>query len=129
MENTQIRKVLVFGTFDNLHEGHLYFLSEAKKFGDLYVSVSSDESALQRKGRQPIHNVKERMEAIKDLGIISGINEGDKTLNNWTAIKEFKPDIIAVGFDQYGLKTALADIAGKFGFDIKVISKKDDTIS
>ncbi|MES2059655.1 MAG: adenylyltransferase/cytidyltransferase family protein [Patescibacteria group bacterium] len=119
-------KILVFGTFGKLHEGHLYFLTEAKKLGDLYVSVSSDESALQRKGKNPIHNIKERIEAIKKLGIAEDVAEGDKTLNSWTAIKEWQPNIICVGFDQYGLKTALADIAGKFGFDIKVISQKDN---
>jgi FAD synthetase len=124
MENAQAKKVLVFGTFDKLHDGHLYFLNEAKKFGDLYVSVSSDESALQRKGKNPIHNVRERIEAIKALGIAKDVSEGDKTLNSWTAIKEVKPDVIALGFDQYGLKTALADIQSKFGFDIKVISQK-----
>lgn len=127
MENVQAKKVLVFGTFDGLHEGHHFFLNEAKKLGDLYVSVSSDESALQRKGKNPMHNVKERVEAIKALGIAKDVSEGDKTLNNWTAIKEVMPNIIALGFDQYGLKTALADIQSKFGFDIKVISKMENT--
>ncbi len=124
------KKVLVFGTFDLLHEGHLYFLNEAEKLategGSLYVSVSSDESAIQRKGKNPIHSANERVEAIKRLRIATDVKEGDKTLNNWTAIKEWKPDVIALGYDQYGLKTVLADIQNKFGFDIQVIGKKDD---
>lgn len=119
----QTKKVLVFGTFDGVHPGHLHFLNEAKKLGDLYVSVSSDESALQRKGKQPIHNLKERIVAIKDLNVAVDVLEGDKTLNDWVAIKIVKPDIIALGFDQYGLKTALADIRSKFKFDIQVINK------
>lgn len=118
-------KVLVFGTFDGLHEGHLHFLSEANKLGELYVSVSSDESALQRKGKNPIRNVNERIEAIQRLDIAIDVSGGDKTLNNWTSIKVVKPDVIALGFDQYGLKTVLADIQAEFGFQIKVISKKE----
>jgi cytidyltransferase-like protein len=119
----QTKKVLVFGTFDGIHPGHLFFLNESRKLGNLYVSVSSDESALQRKGKSPIHNIKERMTAIQDLNIVDEVLEGDKTLNEWLAIKIVKPDIIALGFDQYGLKTALADIRNKFGFDIKVMKE------
>ncbi len=128
MENAQKHKVLVFGTFDSLHPGHLFFLSEAKKLGDLYVSVSSDESATQRKGKKPTLNAAERVEAIQKLGIAVEAKEGDKTLNNWTAIKEWRPNIIALGFDQFGLKTALADIQTECNFEIKVISEKQDEI-
>lgn len=117
-------KVLVFGTFDGIHPGHIHFLKEAKKLGDLYISVSSNESALQRKGKHPIQNVKQRIEALEQLGVATKVSEGDKTLNDWTAIKEIKPSTIALGFDQYGLKTALADIQEKFSFDIKIISHK-----
>lgn len=119
----QIKKVLVFGTFDGVHPGHLYFLNEAKKLGDLYVSVSSDESALQRKGRSPIHNLKDRVEAIRQLNIAVDVLNGDKTLNEWSVLKIVNPDIIALGHDQYGLKTSLADIRSKFKFDIQVINK------
>lgn len=124
MQKTQpTKKVLVFGTFDHLHPGHLFFLSEAKRLGDLYVSVSSDESALQRKGKSPANNIEERIRAIKALRITTDVLEGDKTLNEWSVLKMVKPDIIALGFDQYGLKTALQDIRNKFGFDIQVMTK------
>jgi len=36
--------VLVFGTFDGLHDGHRFFLTEARKLGDrLIASVATDE--------------------------------------------------------------------------------------
>lgn len=117
-DSQSIKKVLVFGTFDNLHPGHLYFLNEARKLGELYVSVSSDESAFQRKGRHPLQNTKQRIEAIERLGITARVTEGDKTLNSWTDLKAVRPDIIALGHDQYGLKTALLDIQSKFNFEI-----------
>lgn len=117
------KKVLVFGTFDRLHPGHLFFLSEAKKLGDLYVSVSTDESATQRKGKNPINDMKERVAAIKALHIATDVLEGDKTLNEWSVLKKIKPDIIALGFDQYGLKTALQDIRSEFGFEIHIMNK------
>lgn len=128
MQKAQTPTVLAFGTFDGLHHGHLFFLSEAKKLGDLHVSVSSNESAAQRKGRQPKHSVNERVDAVKALGIASWVKGGDTTLNNWTAVKEVRPDIIAVGYDQFGLKTVLADIQAEYRFEIKVIGKKDEEI-
>ncbi len=123
------KNVLVFGTFDGIHPGHLSFFNQARELGDLYVSVSSDESALQRKGRSPIHNLKDRVEAIKKLNIATQVLEGDKTLNEWTVLKIVEPDIIALGFDQYGLKTALADIRSKFGFDVQVMNKSSEVLS
>lgn len=120
------KKVLVFGTFDLLHPGHHYFLGEAKKLGDLYISVSSDESALQRKGRSPKHNIKERIDAIKKLNLAVDVLEGDKTLNEWSVLKIVNPNIIVLGHDQYGLKTALLDIQNKYKFDIKVMNKYEE---
>jgi len=116
------KKVLVFGTFDNLHPGHMFFLSEARKLGDLYVSVASNESVAQRKKRDPKQNMSERIEGVKKTGLAQDVLPGDKTLNEWTALKIVKPDIVVVGFDQFGLKTALQDIQSKFNFEIVKIA-------
>ncbi|MFA6050131.1 MAG: adenylyltransferase/cytidyltransferase family protein [Candidatus Paceibacterota bacterium] len=120
------KKVLVFGTFDNLHHGHTFFLSEAKKLGDLYVSVASNESVAQRKKRDPKQDILERIEGVRKTGLAQDVLPGDKTLNEWTALKIVQPNIIAVGFDQFGLKTALQDIQNKYGFEIVKISKFDE---
>ena len=46
-----MKKVLTYGTFDMLHEGHINILRRAKQFGDyLVVAVSTDEfNALKKK--------------------------------------------------------------------------------
>ena len=31
--------VMTFGTFDHLHPGHIYYLSEARKYGDYLITV------------------------------------------------------------------------------------------
>ena len=38
------KKVLVSGCYDLLHGGHIAFFKEAAGYGDLYVSVGSDEN-------------------------------------------------------------------------------------
>jgi len=48
------KKVLVFGTFDGLHEGHKNFFKQAREFGDfLVVVVGRDSTIVKTKGRPP----------------------------------------------------------------------------
>ena len=93
-------KVLVFGSFDLLHEGHKHFFNEAKKLGNtLYVVVARDSSIKSFKGHESNFNENERVEHIKKLGIVDDVRfgyDGDK----WKVIEEIKPDIIALGYDQ-----------------------------
>ena len=56
-----MKKVMVFGSFDILHQGHLYFLNEARRFGEeLIVVIARDETILKVKGHKPKYNEKER---------------------------------------------------------------------
>ena len=93
-------KVLVFGSFDLLHEGHKHFFNEAKKLGNtLYVVVARDSSIKSFKGHESNFNEDVRVEHIKKLEIVDDVRlgyEGDK----WKIIEEIKPDIIALGYDQ-----------------------------
>ncbi|MEI6478694.1 MAG: adenylyltransferase/cytidyltransferase family protein [bacterium] len=121
------KTILAFGTFDIIHPGHLHFLKEAKKLGDLVISVASDESVVARKIKRPSKNTKERIKEIKALGISNRIIKGDTKLNNWSVIKKIVPDIIAIGYDQTELQKALKKIKKEFGFkfSIKKISSKE----
>jgi FAD synthetase len=47
-------RVIAFGVFDGLHEGHRHFLREARKLGGrLTVAVAHDEAVVMLKGRRP----------------------------------------------------------------------------
>ena len=47
-------KVMVFGTFDGLHPGHLSYFKQARKYGDYLIAiVALDENVLQFKGHRP----------------------------------------------------------------------------
>jgi FAD synthetase len=93
-------KVMVFGTFDVLHPGHLHFLKEAKALGDfLVVSVSRDENAKRNKGCAPVFAEKDRLEIIKSLKMVDKAVLGGRT-NYVKHILREKPDIIALGYDQ-----------------------------
>ena len=54
-------KVFVTGFFDLLNSGHVSFLKEAARYGDLYVGVGSDSTFRELKGRQPVCSDQERL--------------------------------------------------------------------
>lgn len=54
------KKVLVVGFFDMFHSGHVEFFRRASQYGDLYVSVATDENSIVNKNKKPIYTEEER---------------------------------------------------------------------
>ena len=104
-----MKPVMCAGTFDIIHPGHLYFLSEAKKYGDkLIVVVARDETSEKVKGKKPQRNERERLEQIRMLEIVDVAVLG-KQGNIFDIIGEIKPSVICLGYDQKVLKQDLED--------------------
>lgn len=93
-----MKKVLVAGTFDILHLGHLYFFKEAKKYGDKLIVVIGSDKITKRNGKKIIHAQKERAELVKSLRMVDEIYFGGIKIVN--SIKKIKPDVVCVGYDQ-----------------------------
>lgn len=87
-------KVLTIGTFDLLHFGHIAFLQECKKLGDLTVGVNTDLFAESFK-RRPIMSQAERFHALYQLGYDVMLNESAGR----SLIELTRPDLLAVGSD------------------------------
>lgn len=94
-----MKKVMAFGTFDILHKGHLYFLKNAKRFGELTVVISRDKTVKDLKNKKPVNDEKKRLENIKKLKIAHKVVLG-YIKNKYRIIQETKPDIICLGYDQ-----------------------------
>jgi len=82
------------GVFDILHLGHVKYLEEAKKLGDiLIVGVNTDKSVKGNKGdKRPINDEKSRMKVLAALGSVDYVflfNEKDPS--SW--INKIKPNI------------------------------------
>ena len=88
------------GVFDILHIGHIRYLQEAKKLGDiLIIAVNSDSSTKQIKGtKRPLNNEDDRMEALAALQCVDAvvIFEEDTPL---ALINVVNPDILVKGGD------------------------------
>ena len=95
-------KIMVFGTFDGLHQGHLNLFKQARDLGEnsyLVVSIARDKNVFRIKKRKTIYKEKERCALVKksklaDKVILAGLD------NYFSHIKKEKPDIIALGYDQ-----------------------------
>ncbi len=92
--------VFTNGCFDLLHVGHVRYLQEARKLGDLLVvGVNSDASTKRLKGpTRPVQIENDRAEILAALGCVdfAVIFEEDTPLN---LIKLVKPDILVKGGD------------------------------
>ena len=130
VEKQESIKVLVFGTFDKIHDGHIFFLQEALKLGNsLAVCVSSDKNVGTLKNKVPSRNENERLKEVESLEIAQNVYVGDSATNEWGVIKKVKPHIVAVGYDQKDLEIALNSIAPVFGFEVvKVRSHLPETL-
>jgi FAD synthetase len=95
-----MKKVIVFGSFDPLHEGHLNFFRQAKKLGDfLTVVIARDEDIRERKKRKARFGQDQRKEAVEKTRLADKVVLGDKT-GEYTILDKEKPDIVAAGYDQ-----------------------------
>ena len=70
-----MKKVIVNGTFDIIHPGHLELLNYAKSLGDfLIVAIDSDERVKELKGAsRPINNQFERKLLLENLRAVDEV--------------------------------------------------------
>jgi len=68
-------KIVVNGTFDVIHPGHLALLNYAKSLGDfLIVAIDSDDRVKQLKGpKRPINNQTERKLLLENLKAVDEV--------------------------------------------------------
>lgn len=98
--NKDKRIVFTNGCFDIIHKGHVTYLAEAKKLGDLLViGLNSDASVKRLKGpERPINNELDRqyvMSQLKPVDFVEIFTE-DTPLN---LILKVKPKILVKGGD------------------------------
>jgi len=107
-KNNSKKIVFTNGVFDLLHVGHVRYLNEAKKIGDiLVIGINSDDSVKKIKGpSRPINTMEDRARillALKSVDYVISFDE-ETPLN---LIKEVMPNVLVKGGD-YEIK----DIVG-----------------
>jgi FAD synthetase len=114
-----MKKVLATGTFDILHPGHLYFLREAKKFGDiLYVIVARDKMI--RHKPKPVIPEEQRLEMVKALKPVDHAILGSEE-DIFEPVEQINPDVIVLGYDQKFSEEELKKELEKRGIKVEIV--------
>jgi D-beta-D-heptose 7-phosphate kinase/D-beta-D-heptose 1-phosphate adenosyltransferase len=94
------RVVFTNGVFDILHPGHVRYLAEAHRQGDvLIVAINSDRSVRSIKGpTRPVHPEDERAEVIAALACVDAAVVFDED-TPWEIINAIQPDVLVKGAD------------------------------
>ena len=96
-------KVITYGTYDLLHQGHINILRRAKELGDyLIVGVTSDSFDRGRGKLNVRNNVLERVEAVKATGYADEVIIEDYLGQKIDDIQKYDVDIFAIGSDWVG---------------------------
>lgn len=96
-------KVITYGTYDLLHQGHINLLRRAKELGDyLIVGVTSDSFDRGRGKLNVRNNVLERVEAVKATGYADEVIIEDYVGQKIDDIQKYNVDIFAIGSDWEG---------------------------
>ena len=98
-------KVVVNGTFDIIHLGHLRLLEYARSLPNSYVLVLTDSDCRikQLKGNdRPINNEYERCSLLFALKSVDRVETFDSDEELIKLIKDFEPDVMVKGSDYQG---------------------------
>ena len=100
----KLKTVVIFGVFDDVHEGHRDFIRQAKKQGDKLVAiVARDETVKRLKNKIPIYDENKRLSMISEVENIDLAFLGDREQGVYHVLKGINPGVIFLGYDQMDL--------------------------
>ena len=113
--------VLAGGVFDIIHPGHIHTLNAAKALGGvLVVAVATDKTAEKMKKRSPLHNQELRRELVSSLSMVDKAIVGHED-DIFQTVKEVKPDIIVLGYDQIHQEKFISDGCKRINLDVEIV--------
>jgi cytidyltransferase-like protein len=118
------KKVVVTGSYDWFHSGHVRFFEEVSAYGDLYVIVGHDANIRLLKGEgHPLLPEAERRYVVGSIKYVKQalISSGNGWLDADPEIRQLKPDIYAVNED--GDKGGKREYCQKNGFQYLVLKR------
>ena len=119
-----IDKKIVFtnGCFDILHVGHIRYMQEAAKLGDiLVVGLNSDESVKRLKGpERPVNNQDDRAEMLSSLEFVDYVVVFEED-TPYELIKKIQPDVLVKGGDYNPDNVVGKDIVEARGGELRLL--------
>ena len=109
-----VRRVIVNGTFDILHRGHIEMLNFARSQGTyLLVAIDSDRQVRELKGEtRPINTQEDRKYQLENLKAVNAVWIFDTQAELEHICKLYKPDLMIKGSDYFGKKITGSQYCG-----------------
>ena len=120
-------KIATFGVFDIIHASHVKFLERCKKLSkdaELIVVLARDSTVLKDKGKKPLIPEEQRRYIVESLKPVNNAILGNEGSDKLKIVKEIKPDIIVLGYDQDWNEKELEKELKKRGLKIKIFRLK-----
>jgi len=118
------KKVLVAGTFQIIHPGHVRFLKEAARLGQVWVVISRNRNV--RKEFPVVVDEKQRLEVVQALKPVHKAILGSEN-DFLEPVRRVRPDIILLGPDQMSkecLKAKLKAMGLKCRIEVRKLKKR-----
>ena len=90
-----MQKVYTCFCTDVIHEGHINIINQAKKYGDVYVGVLTDEAMI-RFNRFPAVSFEERVEMVKSIKDVKEVIIQDEIMYD-KVIRQLRPEYVIHG--------------------------------
>ena len=108
-------KVMIAGTFDIIHTGHIALINAAAKIGEVFVIIARDTSVEKFKQQKPIMPERQRMEIIRNIKGVKHVELGSDKEDWLLRIVELKPELFLLGPNQWGDPERYEEEAQKLG--------------
>ncbi len=118
-----MKTVMIFGTFDIVHHGHLHLFKQARKQGDRLIAVVARDQRVKKLKKTPVHTEKERKYFLEQIRLIDEVLLGDQK-DVYKVIKKFQPNVIVLGYDQVHFIDNLKEKIKEFDLNIKIVRAK-----
>ena len=116
--------IMDFGTFDHLHAGHENLFQQAKKHGEEIVAIiARDDTVNNIKGFYPDNKQKIRKKNLEDTKWANHVVIG-KAKDKTQVIKDFRPSVIALGYDQFAFTQNLEKLLIDIKLDAEIVRLK-----
>ena len=94
-------RVMASGVFDLIHPGHISYLQQARAFGDELVVVVACDDTVRKNKHEPITPDYMRAKIVGSLKPVDAAIVGKNNGDIFDTVREVKPDVIVLGFDQH----------------------------
>jgi rfaE bifunctional protein nucleotidyltransferase chain/domain len=113
-----MKRIIVNGTFDIVHRGHIEMLNYARSLGDyLVVCIDTDARVKELKGQdRPINNQYDRKFLLENLKCVDQVQLFDSEQALIDILKEYNPHIMVKGSDYQGRRIVGEDLCPTIEF-------------